>query len=95
MKFRKRNKENTIKFIIFTKKILTMTDQLLYSKIFLLQSEPLKQELLFFIDYLLTKQFADKQNLNKRTPKFGCAKGKFKMSDDFDAPLDHFNEYMP
>ncbi len=39
-----------------------MTDQLLYSKIFLLQSEPLKQELLFFIDYLLTRQFADKQN---------------------------------
>ncbi|MDR1250454.1 MAG: DUF2281 domain-containing protein, partial [Treponema sp.] len=29
-----------------------------------------------------------------KKPIFGCAKGKFKMSDDFDAPLDDFMEYM-
>jgi hypothetical protein len=29
-----------------------------------------------------------------KTPIFGCAKGEFKMSDDFDAPLDDFMEYM-
>jgi hypothetical protein len=28
-----------------------------------------------------------------RTPVFGCAKGKFKVSEDFDAPLEDFMEY--
>jgi prevent-host-death family protein len=27
-------------------------------------------------------------------PKFGSAKGKIKISEDFDAPLDDFLEYM-
>jgi len=27
-------------------------------------------------------------------PVFGCAKGQFLMADDFDAPLDCFEEYM-
>ena len=27
-------------------------------------------------------------------PVFGCAKGEFWMSDDFDAPLEDFAEYM-
>jgi len=26
--------------------------------------------------------------------KFGCAKGKYRMADDFDAPLDDFKDYM-
>jgi hypothetical protein len=29
-----------------------------------------------------------------QTPVFGCAKGKFTMSDDFNAPLEDFEEYM-
>jgi hypothetical protein len=29
-----------------------------------------------------------------KTPVFGCAKGKFTVSEDFDAPLDDFTEYM-
>ncbi|MDR3246902.1 MAG: DUF2281 domain-containing protein [Prevotellaceae bacterium] len=29
-----------------------------------------------------------------KMPIFGCAKGQFVMSDDFDAPLDDFKEYM-
>jgi hypothetical protein len=29
----------------------------------------------------------------ERKPVFGCAKGQFIMSDDFDAPLDDFMEY--
>jgi hypothetical protein len=32
-------------------------------------------------------------NLQK-TPVFGCARGQFRMADDFDAPLDDFMEYM-
>ena len=70
-----------------------MKDQEIYSKLFLLNSENLKQELLNFMDYLLTKQFAETKT--KKIPQFGCAKGKFRMSDDFDEPLDHFDEYMP
>jgi hypothetical protein len=35
------------------------------------------------------------QEKPKITPKFGCAKGMFKMSDDFDEPLEDFKDYMP
>ena len=30
----------------------------------------------------------------KKVPVFGCAKGQFKIADDFDAPLDDFKDYM-
>lgn len=30
-----------------------------------------------------------------RKPKFGSAKGKIKIANDFDAPLDDFKDYMP
>jgi hypothetical protein len=30
----------------------------------------------------------------KKTPVFGCAKGQFRMAEDFDAPLEDFKEYM-
>jgi addiction module RelB/DinJ family antitoxin len=35
-------------------------------------------------------------NKPKRTlaEVFGCMRGKFKMTDDFDAPLEDFKEYM-
>ncbi|MDR2541829.1 MAG: DUF2281 domain-containing protein [Treponema sp.] len=39
------------------------------------------------------KPLVDKvESLKERT--FGCAKGQFKMADDFDAPLDDFKDYM-
>ncbi len=31
----------------------------------------------------------------KPYPKFGSAKGLIEMSDDFDEPLEDFEEYMP
>jgi hypothetical protein len=71
-----------------------MNEQLITSKIQQINSENLKQELLFFLDYLLAKQFTDKK-AEKRIPKFGCAKGTFKMAGDFDEPLDDFKDYMP
>ena len=38
---------------------------------------------------------ATEENKAVRPPfKFGCMKGKIKMSDDFDEPLDDFKEYM-
>ena len=67
----------------------------IYSKILLLNSAELKQELAFYIDYLLSKQFVIKEPVTKKIPQFGCAKGKFRMADDFNAPIDDFNEYMP
>ena len=69
------------------------SEQLFYSKLSLSNSEPLKQELLFYIDYLLNLQLADKEQKHK--PRFGCAKGSFVLSPDFDEPLDDFKEYMP
>ena len=51
----------------------------------------LKQEVSDFIDFLLEKSSTKKK---KVIPQFGSAKGKIKMSPDFDAPLDDFKEYM-
>jgi DNA-damage-inducible protein J len=39
-----------------------------------------------------TAKIAEKAEL--RTAMFGCLRGRYKMSDDFDAPLDDFAEYM-
>ena len=33
-------------------------------------------------------------NRNKRRRQFGGAKGKIKVADDFDEPLEDFREYM-
>jgi len=68
-------------------------EQLITSKIQQIDSENLKHELLFFLDYLLAKQYSE-QKIVKRVPKFGCAKGTFKMADDFDEPLEDFKDYM-
>jgi hypothetical protein len=43
-----------------------------------------------FIDFLLSNNVEVKKN----KPKFGSAKGMFKMSEDFDAPLEDFNDYQ-
>ena len=29
-----------------------------------------------------------------KVPVFGCAKGQFRIADDFDAPLEDFKDYM-
>jgi len=31
---------------------------------------------------------------NRAVPVFGCLEGQIQMSDDFDAPLEDFKEYM-
>ncbi|MCL2775643.1 MAG: type II toxin-antitoxin system RelB/DinJ family antitoxin [Oscillospiraceae bacterium] len=36
----------------------------------------------------------DKKSKMSREEVFGCMRGQFKMTDDFDAPLDDFKEYM-
>ena len=72
-----------------------MNEKLIIYKIQQLNSEHLKQELIFFLDYLLNQQNREEQKKIKKIPKFGCAKGIFKMADDFDEPLDDFKNYMP
>ena len=62
----------------------------LYTKLEALPKD-LKQEVSDFIDFLIQKKAATKQQV---VPQFGSAKGKIKMAPDFDAPLDDFKEYM-
>lgn len=51
----------------------------------------LKDEVNNFIDFLMSKKKIKK---SEKKPKFGCAKGKIFISEDFDEPLDDFKEYM-
>ncbi len=53
---------------------------------------PLKAELLHYMEYLLNHHAHTKQH-NKK-PQFGSAKGFYKTRDDFDAPLEDFQDYM-
>ncbi len=62
----------------------------IYTKLETLPAD-LKKEVSDFIDFLLQKSSSKK---NKTVPKFGSAKGKIKMSADFDEPLEDFKEYM-
>ena len=67
-----------------------MSELSLHTKLDLLP-EKMKQEVTDFVDFLLSKSAKPKM---KPVPQFGSAKGKIKMADDFDAPLDDFKEYM-
>ncbi|MCX6353092.1 MAG: DUF2281 domain-containing protein [Bacteroidetes bacterium] len=51
----------------------------------------LRQEVADFVAFLKTKA-GTKSKL--KTREFGFAKGKIKLADDFDAPLDEFSNYM-
>ncbi len=50
-----------------------------------------QKEVSDFMDFLMDKFVKSNKKI---TPKFGSAKGKIRLSDDFDAPLDDFKEYM-
>lgn len=55
----------------------------------------LKKEAEKYIESLLEKaQIKSTEDIKLKKPVFGCAKGEFKLSDDFDAPLDDFKDYM-
>ena len=51
----------------------------------------LRDEVADFVEFLKQKS-KTKSNLNSR--EFGFAKGKIKLSSDFDQPLDEFKNYM-
>jgi hypothetical protein len=67
-----------------------MSDVQLYKKLQNLKPS-LKAEVFDFVDFLLKKQ---EKEMKPKKPQFGCAKGRFKMSPDFDEPLDDLKEYM-
>ena len=62
----------------------------LYTKLETLPKN-LKQEVSDFVDFLIEKTSKKKKKI---IPQFGSAKGKIKMSPDFDKPLDDFKDYM-
>lgn len=67
-----------------------MTDIQLYSQISALPSA-LKKQVSDFVANLKKKS---KANTEIKERQFGYAKGFFKISDDFDEPLEDFKEYM-
>jgi hypothetical protein len=68
-----------------------MDNFLLYSK-FSNLPQNLRKEVEDFIDFLASK---NKQNSTKPTkPKFGSAKGSFKMKKNFNDPIDDFKDYQ-
>lgn len=53
----------------------------------------LRDEIADFVEFLKTKSKI-KTSPKLKTRQFGYAKGKIKISDDFDEPLDEFKDYM-
>jgi hypothetical protein len=51
----------------------------------------LQEEVSIFIDQLLAKLPEKKE---KKQPVFGCMKGKIKISEGFEDPLEDFKDYM-
>ena len=70
-----------------------MENLILVSK-FSVLSEELQQEVLNFLDYLTLKQQKSQTSPMVQPLVFGELAGMFKMSEDFDAPLDDFKDYM-
>lgn len=52
-----------------------------------------QQEVEDFIDFILQKK-VNKKGKDKAKRRLGLLKGRMKMSDDFNAPLDDFKNYM-
>jgi len=67
-----------------------MNNVSLYNKINSLP-ENLKKEVQDFVEFLQTKT---KKDSRKKHRAFGSLKGKIKMSEDFDAPIEDFKDYM-
>lgn len=65
-----------------------MTDNLIQKQLSLLP-ENLKEEILDFIGYLLTKYYA-----SQKAPQFESAKGKYILAPDFNEPLEDFDDYL-
>ena len=69
--------------------IRPMDNILLYSKLSHLPDN-MKSEVSNFIDFLMSKE----KKPAKHKPRFGCAKGMFKMKKSFDQPIEDFKGYQ-
>ena len=67
-----------------------MTNTALYTKISSLPKS-IQDEVSDFVEFLIQKQTPKKARIH---PKAGCMKGVFKMSADFNEPLEDFKDYM-
>ncbi len=67
-----------------------MTDTTLKLEINSLPKE-MRKEVADFVEFLKTKS---KSKPKLKVREFGFAKGKIKLSPDFDEPLEDFNQYM-
>jgi hypothetical protein len=38
--------------------------------------------------------FTPAKTESEKVPVFGCSKGKYRLAEDFDAPLEDFKDYM-
>lgn len=52
--------------------------------------DSMKSEVSNFIDFLMSKNKVK----TKQKPKFGSAKGMFKLKKNFDDPIDDFKDYQ-
>lgn len=77
-------------YCIFVVYIIKMNDLLFYSRLNNLSPE-LRQEVLDFIEFL---NFRSENKKKPKTRKFGAAKGFFLVSDNFDAPIEDFEDYQ-
>jgi len=66
-----------------------MTNTSLYTKISSLPL-PIQNEIVDYMEFLIQKH---KNKNAKIHPKAGCMQGVFKMSSDFNEPLEDFKEY--
>lgn len=69
---------------------MVMTEAQLFTKFYYLKPS-LKSQVYDYIDFLFAKQ---KKEIKAKKPQFGCAKGRFIMTTDFDLPLEDLKEYM-
>lgn len=79
---------------IFVKKailVFAMTEEMILAEIQQLP-ETLKLEVLHFVRFLRQEKIQSEPKISERI--FGLSKGRYKLADDFDAPLDDFKEYM-
>jgi hypothetical protein len=67
-----------------------MTDIDIYIKLSTLPND-LKKQVSEFVDFLKSKKKTGQKN---RVKKAGLAKGLIEMKENFDEPLEDFNEYM-
>ena len=66
-----------------------MNNILLYNKLSHLPDN-MKSEVSNFIDFLMSKG----KKHSKHKPKFGSARGMFKMKKNFDQPIEDFKDYQ-